>query len=63
MFAKMLHRYPHLGEKLVALYYTGWTRSAIHEDGKADLARERVRALGGYPDFSCNMLSVSAFNP
>ena len=36
MFAKMLHRYHHLGEKLVALYYTGWTWLAIHEDGEAD---------------------------
>ena len=46
MFAKMLNRYHHLGEKLVALYYTWWTGLSIHEDGKADLARVPVRAFG-----------------
>ena len=39
MFTKMLQRYHHLGETLVALYYTGWTGLAIHGDGEDDLAR------------------------
>ena len=50
MFAKTLHRYHHLGEKLVAHYYIGWTCLARHGDGEADLAWVPVRACGGgYP--------------
>ena len=46
----MFHRYHHLGENLVALYYTGRTGLAIvHGDGQADSARVPVKSFGrGY---------------
>ena len=46
MFAKILHRNHHLGEKLVALYYTGWAGLAIEGDGKAGLAWVPLRPFG-----------------
>ena len=53
MFAKLVHRYHRLGEKLVALHYTGWTWLAIHEDEEADLARVAT-------NFSCKWQHASA---